>query len=593
MATITGLTAARMLAMEAASLVSAAIVGDNLIITRQNGTTFNAGNVRGPAGVAGPAANVQSLITKLPVLEVGVPNQIRAGRQLAATDFTNMGLTAPAGLWNLSGLTDVSGNGRALTDKGSVPYGSGINGTAATAAVFSGASGSQLLFITDTGAADPFRIKTGSWGCWFRTAKRGAFQMLVTKTSNSFANLGWGVDVDNSNRVRGVVSVSPLPAGQYSHVVSGITDVADDYWHFAVVTFNGTSMKVYVDGILEAQTPGVIPGLIAPCTTELNIGAQAGNAGTAGTLPFYGRIDEAFVTADVLSPDQIRNLYCAKVAHSLGVVPTLHNIAVYRRQHAAPLTSDFPSQPKRMYNFTGGVLTDAGSDNVTLTNVYTSLILAADGNDGAKGNGMQFSGAHQGLTASDAVLPAGTATRSYGCWFKTNEITATETMLAWGTTVGTNDIRLMVANTGRTITSYNGTDLITGPVVVDGNWHFAVVVEDNAAGDGLKRKLYLDGRLVGSSTVLVSVTSGGASAFRVGAACTGVTPFLGHIDNAFVHSVALTPDQIRTLWSLGTQEMPASPKNAGDHIEASSTTDILFAFDTLESQHKVDLGVRV
>ncbi len=53
MATITGLTAARMLIIEAMSVISGAISGNDLILTRQNGTTINAGNVRGPTGPQG------------------------------------------------------------------------------------------------------------------------------------------------------------------------------------------------------------------------------------------------------------------------------------------------------------------------------------------------------------------------------------------------------------------------------------------------------------------------------------------------------------------------------------------------------------
>jgi len=47
MATITGLTAARMLLIEAASVISGAIVGDDLILTKHDSSTINAGNVRG------------------------------------------------------------------------------------------------------------------------------------------------------------------------------------------------------------------------------------------------------------------------------------------------------------------------------------------------------------------------------------------------------------------------------------------------------------------------------------------------------------------------------------------------------------------
>lgn len=53
MATVTGLTAERMEAIEAQSVVDGEIVGDNLILTRFDESTIDAGNVRGPTGSPG------------------------------------------------------------------------------------------------------------------------------------------------------------------------------------------------------------------------------------------------------------------------------------------------------------------------------------------------------------------------------------------------------------------------------------------------------------------------------------------------------------------------------------------------------------
>lgn len=53
MATVDGLTKARMLEIEGQSVIGGAIVGDNLILTKFNGGNVNAGNVRGPQGAAG------------------------------------------------------------------------------------------------------------------------------------------------------------------------------------------------------------------------------------------------------------------------------------------------------------------------------------------------------------------------------------------------------------------------------------------------------------------------------------------------------------------------------------------------------------
>jgi microcystin-dependent protein len=54
MATVTGLTAARMLEIEAGSVVDGEVVSGNLILTKHDGTTIDAGPVLGPAGPVGP-----------------------------------------------------------------------------------------------------------------------------------------------------------------------------------------------------------------------------------------------------------------------------------------------------------------------------------------------------------------------------------------------------------------------------------------------------------------------------------------------------------------------------------------------------------
>lgn len=67
MATITGLTAQRMLDIEAASVVDGGVVSGNLILTKHDGTTIDAGPVIGPTGPAGPAGPANN----------GIPGEVR------------------------------------------------------------------------------------------------------------------------------------------------------------------------------------------------------------------------------------------------------------------------------------------------------------------------------------------------------------------------------------------------------------------------------------------------------------------------------------------------------------------------------------
>jgi Concanavalin A-like lectin/glucanases superfamily len=523
-----------------------------------------------------------SVLANAQVLEVGLPGQLRAGRQLAPTDFTTLGLGAPVGLWNLSDLTDASGFGRALSNKGAVPFGVGINGVASTAAQFAGST-AQALYIPDTGAADPFRLLTGSWGCWFRTAKRATGQCLFSKRAPS-NNYGYELAIGGANNLAGWVSID----GANVNYANGIADVCDDRWHQGVMTFDGSTMRVYLDGLLESIS--TLTGVAFAANGPFTIGAEGADGATAGVQPCYGRIDEVFVTPDVLSGEQVRLLYCAKLPHGLAVTPTAATLGVRRAVKGGPFVpADFPSVPLRLHNFTAGALADQGSNNVPLAWINQAAPIA--GADGRQGGAFHYTATLTTQAAStDAGLPAGVASRSYGCWFKQSPITtAAGALIGWGTTSG-GGTNIWIQTTG-IIQTTNVADTLAGPIVTDGRWHFVVVAEDNAAADGLKRKMYVDGRIVAGSTVLTAITLAGANHFRVGANPDGTAPFNGDIDGVFVLGITLTADQVRALYAKGTQQLAATPKNAGDHIEAMDATNLYVTLDTLDSQHAIDLAV--
>lgn len=82
MATITGLTAARMTQIEAQSVVDGDVVGGNLILTKHDGTTINAGSVVGPVGPQGPQG-----VTPIP----GIPGEIKLWPGAALPDPVKYG----------------------------------------------------------------------------------------------------------------------------------------------------------------------------------------------------------------------------------------------------------------------------------------------------------------------------------------------------------------------------------------------------------------------------------------------------------------------------------------------------------------------
>jgi hypothetical protein len=449
--------------------------------------------------------------------------------------------------------------------------------------VFTGST-AQALYVLDTGAADALRIKTGSWGCWMRLAKSGVQQALVTKYSIAAGNQCYYLCILNT----GVANVTITADGSSTGATNGMTRVDDDRWHFVVATQDGGMVRIYVDGVLDAMSGQ--PSPIFGGTAALNIGGHGADAGTATGTPFYGRIDEAFVTADVLSADQVRALYCVRVPHALGLVPKRVAMTVARRRRGAPFVAgDFPTQPVRLHNFTGGALTDAGSANIPLVaNAGTGSIVNAGGADGAKDGSYSFVGAHTGMSATDAGLPAALTARSYGCWVK-NTVLANGGLIGWGT-LATGDARILMAATGA-LNFCSAGDIATAGFIADGMWHHIVCTEDATAGDGVKRKFYQDGRLVGGSTVMNSVVGVGAGGLRIGSNPGGGTPFSGHIDGAFVCGYALTGDQVAALYNKSSQTLAPSPLDPSPFIETLNAADVLATFDALDSNHTIDLGV--
>ena len=584
MTTVTSLTADRMLAIEAASVVDGDVISGNLILTKHDGSQINAGPVTGPTGPQGPQGALLPVISGVPVLDVGLINQIRAGRQLTAADFTNMGLSAPAGLWNLSDLSDVSGNGRNLLNKGAVPFDIGINGTAATAAKFIG-NNTQALYISDTGASDPFRIKTGSIGCWFRATKNNGYLVSKYGLANNYS---WLLYTHSANTFACLICSTGVIGTQGTdyQVITGLTNIVDDRWHFGVITIDGNIIRLYLDGNQEASSNFGMPFSGA---SPLNIGASGGDASTNAGAPHTGRIDEVFITSDVLSEDQIRNLYCTKISHTLAAVPSRVSMNVHRKRKGATLAvADFPTQPLRLHNFSGGSVGDEGSGGVGLSLAGSPLPSSVAGVDGSAGNAFNFTTGAAAFS-TDVGLPLALTSRSYGCWFKTGFTTGFMTLLQWGLD-SSNAHAAIYFNAGN-VSFVSGTDAIVGPFMADGQWHFVVVSEDNAAADGIKRKLYVDGRLVAQSTVLNSITSGGNNYMRIGLSPLGGTPFVGQADSVFICNYVLTPERIAQLYAKSLMTLASSPKNPGDHVEAMSSSNLLATFDTLESQHTIDLGV--
>jgi len=256
------------------------------------------------------------------------------------------------------------------------------------------------------------------------------------------------------------------------------------------------------------------------------------------------------------------------------------------------LPSDFPSTPQRLYNWTSGSSANEGtsqSGDIPNVNQGSGSIVPVAGPDGKGIHAYYMTGAHGGITASDALLPATTATRAYGAWFRTTTA-AIQGIIGWGTS-GANHTQISLNAIGQILWT-NGADVITSTSQYnDGLWHWVSVVECNTAVDSLKRKTFIDGEFFFGGTTLNSLTNPGTSGLKIGLLPAGTNPFTGALGAVFIHTAELSEAQMRAIYHASGSALGYSPKDAADHIETMSTSNLLALFDSLDPNDVVDMQV--
>lgn len=90
--------------------------------------------------------------------------------------------------------------------------------------------------------------------------------------------------------------------------LTGSTSIFDGSFHHVAVTYDGATMKIYIDGVLDAQK-SVATTITYPANQPFYLGSRGfpGNS----TIPFNGKIDEASFYGRALSAAEIAAIHAA------------------------------------------------------------------------------------------------------------------------------------------------------------------------------------------------------------------------------------------------------------------------------------------
>jgi hypothetical protein len=202
-------------------------------------------------------------------------------------------------LYELEGTpADGSGNGR----NGTLQNGATTLGTTGIVG-----QGLELDGVNDhmTVANDPaFNFGTGDFAIsvWFLATATGNFQILMNKQSMTSGYAFY-------RRPPGTVAFTGFACS-----LETPAPVAEGVWQHAVVTRQGGTLRIYVNGELAAS---------GPCSENLDstatvaVGCDSPEVGCTG--PFPGTLDQVGVYGS-LTEEQIRQIFCS-VMHLSGVDP--------------------------------------------------------------------------------------------------------------------------------------------------------------------------------------------------------------------------------------------------------------------------------
>lgn len=222
----------------------------------------------------------------------------------------------PIGYWRLgeaprsTSAADASGNGNAgaYSSSGITLGRPGLH-AGDTAALFDGVTG--RIVVPNSASLNPLNITMEAEIVW--SGPNGVQQRVLEKSS--FAELAqYGLNVIDSGQV--IVELRTTTSGTQAIVGRSIGAVALSKRTHVVATYDGSAIRIYLDGLLDSETKaGTSAGDLStkppPSSgTDLGIGNQSIYA-PPRDRPFKGLIDEVALYGKALTSERILVHYSA------------------------------------------------------------------------------------------------------------------------------------------------------------------------------------------------------------------------------------------------------------------------------------------
>lgn len=168
---------------------------------------------------------------------------------------------------------------------------------------------------------------------------------IVSKEDWASGSRGYVLRCGNSGRLSFNIGIGT----GWSEVVTTTTVMNANQWHHVAGTFNGTQLKIFVDGTEVALTS--VTAVMTASPYDLRIGESAYSS--VSSRPFTGRIDEVRIWNTALTVNQLRENMCKPVTSTHSNYSNLKGYWKLDEGGASTITADSSG------NLNHGTLTNA------------------------------------------------------------------------------------------------------------------------------------------------------------------------------------------------------------------------------------------
>jgi Concanavalin A-like lectin/glucanases superfamily/Bacterial Ig domain/PKD domain len=152
----------------------------------------------------------------------------------------------------------------------------------------------------DVNGTNSVQLSKFSVAAWFKTSTDYNSNAFIVNKAGASDNMNYGIWMTNSETIRGGFETS---SGSAFYATSPLS-YSDGNWHYAVVTFDGSAIGLYIDGLpVATKTASASPD--SGGEEPIRMGADSQTL----TNYFIGNVDEVRIWNNALTPQQVIDAY--------------------------------------------------------------------------------------------------------------------------------------------------------------------------------------------------------------------------------------------------------------------------------------------